>query len=155
MKLHLIRHGKASNYIGELDFDRPLSEKGINQAKALGNFLEYKLVNNEVWCSDAVRTSETLSIIQDHVSFVKTNHRADFYLAQKEILLNQLWDNSSTNDVVIVGHNFGLSDLLNYFTDELILMQTGEYICIDFGELTLRESSKNTGVICDQFRFTP
>lgn len=155
MKLHLIRHGKASHSIGELDFDRPLSEKGRSQAKALGEFLEDKLVNSEVWCSDAVRTNETLSIIKDHVSFVKINHRTGFYLAQKEILLTQIWNNASTNDIVIVGHNFGISDLLNYFTDELIMMQAGEYICIDFGELTLAESSKNTGTICEQFRFTP
>ncbi len=155
MKLHLIRHGKAAHSIGELDFNRPLSEKGRSQAEALGKYLKKKVDNCAVWCSDANRTRETLELISKVVNFGETNYKADFYLAEKELMLGQLWKDSSQVDRVIVGHNFGISDLLGYFTGELILMQTGEYICIDFGDLTLVESSKNTGTICDQFRFTP
>ena len=152
MKLHIIRHAKAAAPRGEFDIDRPLSEKGIKQAIALSNYLQNKLINCSVICSEAKRTRETLKYISEKVDFKSVAHRIDFYLCEKEVIMNELWKNESQQELVIVGHNFGISDLVNYFTDELLQMQTGEYICIDFGELSLQECSKSTGTIVDRFR---
>ncbi len=64
MKLHLIRHGKAEQgTIETTDINRKLSAKGIKQTTQLGNYLT-KLNDIEVWCSDAIRTRETLFSIQ-------------------------------------------------------------------------------------------
>ena len=154
MKLHLIRHAKATSQVGTNDISRKLSTKGILQAKGLSEYLNGKIDGCLIWCSDAARTRQTLNIIEKEFSIEKIKYKIDFYLCPKEIMLQQIWNSSLNKDLVIIGHNYGISDLLNYFTGEMISMQTGEYICIDFGELTLAESSKNTGVICDQFRFT-
>ena len=67
-------------------------------------------------------------------------------------MLEQLWNNTQESEILIVGHNFGISDLLNYYTGETILLGTCEYVCIDFGALKISESSKETGTISNQFR---
>ncbi|MBL1278754.1 MAG: histidine phosphatase family protein [Fluviicola sp.] len=152
MKLYLIRHAKAVSSSGELDVDRILASKGLEQSEALSVYLCGKLENTTVWCSEANRTRETFKIIAENSHFTDVLYRLDFYLCDKETMLEQLWKNSNEKDVLIVGHNFGISDLLNYFTDESISMRTGEYFCIDFGELSLKESSKSTGRIVDGFR---
>ena len=153
MKLHVIRHAKAASSIGESDFDRPLAQKGTLQAQELARYLQGKIENTTVWCSDAKRTRESFDLIKMNSSFKDILYKVDFYLCEKEVMLEQIWNNAPEGDLIIIGHNFGISDLVNYFTDELILMRTGEYICIDFGELSLKESSKDTGRISDQFRF--
>jgi len=151
MKLHLIRHAKA-NYPKEmLDFDRSLSEKGRWQAEKLADYLSSKLLPSDVWCSAAQRAKETFSFIEKGHSFFNKRIVNELYLCPKDFFLKELWSLGQKEDLLIVGHNFGISDLVNYFTGELLLMDTGEYICIDFGELNLNESSKDTGTIIDRF----
>ena len=153
MKLHLIRHAKAEKPSGQSDISRNLAEKGIKQSIGLSEYLKDKLSNTIVWCSDANRTRETLKYISKNNDFNSIHYKIDLYLCSKETMLEQIWNTSADKDIVIIGHNFGISDLANYFTKELLLMQTGSYICIDFGNLMLKESSINTGRIVDQFRF--
>lgn len=152
MKLHLIRHGKAEN--GSLDmhdFDRKLAPKGIKQTIELGKHLA-KHKGLEVWCSDALRTRETLLSLQKSCQFSEVKHFIDLYLCSQEDMLAHLWKRTSNDDLVIVGHNFGISDLLSYFTEEMLEMRTSEYYCLDFGDLSSNETSKGTAIIIDQYR---
>ena len=152
MKLHLIRHGKAENGSAETnDFNRKLTSKGIKQTTELGIYLT-KLNNTEVWCSDAIRTRETLDSLQKSCHFTDVKHFIDLYLCSKDDLLAHLWKRNSFDDLIIVGHNFGISDLLSYFTEERLEMRTSEYYCLDFGELASNETSQGTGTIVDQYR---
>ena len=151
MKLHLIRHGKAVTSSGKEDHSRTLSEKGVEQIKRLSEYLGEKLNNVEAWSSSAARTIETLEILSEEIVLANTKIIDAFYLCNKEAYLDKIWRDSNDLDLVIVGHNFGISDLVNYFSDELILMNTAEYICIDFNNLTLKESSKGTGIIVDRY----
>ncbi len=151
MKLHLVRHANAKSSDGVLDFNRILSGKGKLQAKNLANYLVNKKLPNEVWCSSASRTIETLSYIEKSHIFSKKKEMGELYLCSKDVYLKELWQKKTSHDLLIVGHNFGISDLVNYFTGELIVMSTAEYICIDFGGLNLSESSKDTGTIIERF----
>lgn len=152
MKLHLLRHAKASQNYDGLDIDRKLNKKGLAQADALGPFIKKHLNSPVVWCSDAIRTRMTLDGIKDSIQPSSISYKADFYLCNKDTILEQLWNNSTESELLIVGHNFGISDLLNYLTGSDILLRTCEYVCIDFNKLKLSESSRETGVIITQFR---
>jgi len=111
-----------------------------------------RLNSPEVWCSEATRTRMTLEGIKDVILPSSISYKADFYLCNKDTILEQLWNNSPESELLIVGHNFGISDLLNYLTGAEILLRTSEYVCIDFDQLKLSESSQETGEIITQFR---
>ena len=151
MKLHLIRHGKAVKYNGKDDHSRTLSKKGVGQIERLTEYLGDTLNNVEAWSSSSARTIGTLEILSNEIDFADEKIIDAFYLCSKEDYLDKIWKNSNELDIVIIGHNFGISDLVNYLSDELTLMSTGEYICLDFNSLSLKESSKGTGIIVDRF----
>lgn len=153
MKLHLVRHGKAERESRSgHDFDRALSDKGIAQTMDLGKYLASKVGELEVWCSDAARTRETLESISKSCKLQSPKYFVDLYLCPKQDLLAHLWKRESKEDLIIIGHNFGISDLLGYFVEGSVEMRTSEYYCIDFGELASNETSQDTGIITDQYR---
>jgi len=152
MKLHLVRHGDAeiTSKSGK-DFDRLLSERGLKQTQGLGLYLKNKITNSEFWCSDAARTRETLASIANTCPIHRPMYLKSLYLCSKQDLLHHIWKRESSKDLLIVGHNFGISDLLSYFVDDSIEMQTAEYYCIDFKELASNETFQGTGIIADHF----
>jgi len=154
MKIHLIRHAKTLQpEFNERDFDRHLMEKGKRQAIALGDYLNSKGVSCEVWCSESVRTKETLELIKEKCNLPDTIYLLDLYLCSKSTFLEKLWKDKSNEDLIIVGHNFGISDLAIYFLDDEIELRTGEYICIDFGNYARNETSNGLGKLSDRWRF--
>ena len=50
----------------------------------------------------------------------------------KKTYLKLIWQENHPDDLVLIGHNFGISDLANYFLDNQIELRTAEYICIEF-----------------------
>ena len=153
MKIHLIRHAEPNHSADSgKDLDRTLTGIGIEQAKALGKHLASKLENCEVWCSKAQRTLQTLEGLRESVSLGECRFFLDFHLCPKNTFLHYLWQSDSNEDLVIIGHNFGISDLLSYFTNEDITMDTSEYICIEFENLGRKGLSQGTGIIIDRYR---
>lgn len=153
MKLHLIRHAKANKSSDSgSDRDRSLSERGKLQAHALQKWIEQKTIEARVLCSEAKRTIETFEIINEKGSFHDINFLSEFYLCSYKTYLNQICKYKEEKDLIIVGHNFGISDLVNYFCETEIEMQTGEYICIDFKDLSWEETFRGTGIISNRYR---
>lgn len=154
MKLHLIRHAKTLQAeFNERDFNRHLMEKGKDQAEALGEYLNNQNISCAVWCSEATRTKETLVILQKKCQFSEITYSTDLYLCSKRTFLEKLWLDKSNEDLIIVGHNFGISDLATYFLNEDIEMRTGEYLCIDFGNYARNETSNGLGKLLNRWRF--
>jgi phosphohistidine phosphatase len=154
MKLHLIRHAKTQQQsISGKDFDRKLLPKGINQANVLSNFLALKGVQFELtWCSTAVRTQETFSILRFNNDLGKIVFSDEFYLCDKETLLAKIWDLDHGNDLLIIGHNDGISTFASYLLDDTINLRTSEYLCIEFHTTSWNTVSRGTGVIVDSYR---
>lgn len=153
MKLHLIRHAKTLQAtFNENDFNRRLMEKGISQAHALADYLKSKSISSEVWCSEAARTKETLVILNEKCHFKNVSYSKELYLCSKRTFLELLWQDSSDQDLIIIGHNFGISDLATYFLNEDLEMRTGEYICIDFENYARNETSSGLGQLIDRWR---
>ena len=154
MKIHLIRHAKADSSVDSgKDFDRKLSPKGIVQVNVLAHFLhDLKIKPEIIFCSSASRTRETLSIIQHKISLGKISYFEDLYLCDREIFLSKIWELKNHKELLIVGHNDGISALASYLSDEPFMMKTGEYTCIEFKADSWQEVSRGTGRVIAHFR---
>jgi phosphohistidine phosphatase len=71
-QIYILRHAKSSWDNKDLaDFDRPLSNRGENDAKKLCSFLKKinGIVIDKVMCSNAKRTKETFDLVADGFNF--------------------------------------------------------------------------------------
>lgn len=156
MKLYLIRHGKAEvTARSGRDFDRALAAKGHKQCEHLGKYLCEEEFSKDliVWCSDALRTKESLLYVRSGgVKLPKAIYSKELYLCSQDDLLKKIWSQDHNLDIMIIGHNFGISELAEYFSDDFIELRTGEYICIEFDLSTWEEACRATGTIVDRYR---
>lgn len=154
MKIHLLRHAKTEQLSSSgKDFDRKLKDRGILQSKELAQFLISNQIHElETWCSTAKRTRQTLTHLTASLKPSKLEFMDDLYLCEQETFLKKLWDLNRENDLFIIGHNDGLSDLASYFADEMIHLSTCEYICFSFSADSWAELSRGTGTIVSRFR---
>lgn len=154
MKLHLIRHAKTDpTSISGKDFDRKLLPKGIIQANVLGYYLTAKLVRPfETFCSSAIRTKETLTILQSILDLGKIHLLDDLYLSDREVYLKILWELKHDKDILFIGHNDGISEFASYLLDEDLSMKTSGYLCIEFTAKGWEEVSRGTGKLLSEFR---
>ncbi len=117
-KIILIRHADAvDNHT--LDSERTLSTLGEEQLVLLKeNFAALNLSNElPVYVSSSLRTQKTLNAIQDVLSIKRIYVENKLYLASKDTLLNKIQSQShEMTDIVIIGHNPGLSDLVSYLS---------------------------------------
>jgi len=122
-QLLIIRHASADwPRNTQSDFERPLKEEGMAEANKLGLFLKgNKITPDHVLCSPANRTKSTFSIInhylnvsEDLISFNKDIYEASYKTLFK--VLTKL--DNEYNTVTLVGHNNGISDLINYLLDD-------------------------------------
>lgn len=154
MKIHLLRHAKTEQLsTSGKDFDRKLKDRGALQSKEMAQFLSSNEIHSlETWCSTAKRTRQTFSYLSDVLNPSQLEFMDDLYLCEQETFLKKLWDLNQTNDLFIIGHNDGLSDLASYFADEMIHLCTCEYICFSFSADSWAELSRGTGIIANRFR---
>tara|TARA_Y100000991_G_scaffold81463_1_gene61495 strand:+ start:12915 stop:13397 length:483 start_codon:yes stop_codon:yes gene_type:complete len=146
LKLYLVRHANAlESSLG--DYERALSEKGKNQCIELKNFIVLKEIdlNNKVYCSAAKRTKGTHSLIFNRSK--KVSFHKSLYLASSNDLLAFLCSLQSKEDIFLIGHNNGLSDLASYLTGKSVGMKTAACVEIDFPFQNSKFISKGTGEI--------
>lgn len=113
--LTLIRHAKSSWDQPLSDFDRPLKRRGINDAKALGEWLAANRIAFDCFVSSpAQRALETAELI---IAEMKPNAPElitdqEIYLASSSKLLKIISQfDEHCGNVALVGHNPGISDL--------------------------------------------
>lgn len=146
-----MRHGDALfSAPSRKDFDRELSPRGRKQVTATSNYI-HKINVSQVFCSEATRTRQSFSILNEAGEFPNITYSHDLYLSPLAIYLKFIWEINGGTDILLVGHNFGISELANYFSDDLIEMSTAEYICIEFNCDNWTETSRGTGTIIDRF----
>lgn len=118
--LYLFRHAKSSwddPYLD--DFARPLSKRGQKSAPLMGQVMKERGVRPEViLCSPARRTEQTAALALKSAR-IKADPVFDsrVYLASAATLLNILAElDDDLNSVLLIGHNPGMSDLLELLT---------------------------------------
>lgn len=154
MKLYLIRHAKTEKIaVSGNDFDRELAEKGRLQAEKLNDVItKFDFKNVDVWCSDAQRTKQTLSFIDTHFPSTNIEFKNELYLAPSAEIKKLIWNTESDKDLLIIGHNEGISDIASYFLGEEIHLKTSTLIQITFEAKSRQEWSADLGKIQTIFR---
>jgi phosphohistidine phosphatase len=154
LRLHLLRHAKTeiSSPTGE-DFDRELMIKGIIQANMTGLFFQINAIEpKKILCSSAKRTVQTLDIVRHSFPVAPVHLDAKLYLADRESLLEQIWKQKNSNDMLLIGHNEGISNLASYLSGEDINLKTCAYVCVSFPFEHWNEISHGTGTIDLKYR---
>jgi phosphohistidine phosphatase len=154
MRLHILRHAKTeiSSDSGK-DFDRILMNKGLTQANIMGSILKERGIEvYETYCSDASRALQTAQIVSKFINIGRLSYKNELYLADREMILALLWKNKHNKDILIIGHNEGLSRFAAYLTDQPIHLKTCEYLCVEFQANAWKETSMGTGKIIANYR---
>ena len=154
MILHLLRHAKTEirSHSGK-DIDRSLLLKGIIQSNMMSTYFQRsELVFPVALCSVATRTRQTLEIVSSFTPLEKVNFVEQLYLADRESILHLIWSQDHKKDLLIIGHNDGLSELASYLTDDYIELKTCGYMAISFEADSWKEISHGLGTIKDAFR---
>jgi len=154
LKLIIVRHAKT-NQISKSgsDYDRSLLPRGIAQANDLKKHFENTDFGiAEIHVSSAKRTQETFKLIEHAFKNVPIHSWENLYLASSGEILELICQLNHTKNILLIGHNFGISDLVNYLCDSDIILATGELIELTFELDSWNELSKSTGVIARRYR---
>jgi phosphohistidine phosphatase len=113
----LIRHAKSSRDIVDLeDFYRPLAERGIKNAMAMGNYLKNIALKPElILCSSSHRTVSTWALLTKVAGWDKTKilFSHSLYLCSATDIAKSI--NSLSNNysfISIIGHEPSLSEFI-------------------------------------------
>lgn len=123
-QLILLRHAHAESAAsGQDDLERPLSETGLAEARAAGDWLrEHGLQPDRVLSSSALRTRQTLTALGD-IGAAEVHEDASIYAASPGILVALADANRDAERLLLVGHNPGLEQLAALMHSG----QTGDY----------------------------
>lgn len=121
-KLHLIRHAKSSWSDGALaDIDRPLNKRGLKSCKVMAEQIVKAGCNFEhVFCSPAARAQTTIEQLSQGLPEQDITWQTDQALYTFDVWDLRTWCyalDDALSEVVIVGHNSALTDLINSFGD--------------------------------------
>ena len=121
-RITLLRHAKSDwGNPSQNDFERPLNQRGESNAKLIGARLKKAGVRPSlIISSDAVRAITTARLIARNIGypieFIQPDH--GLYLASPAGIIEVIegegeGEGENYNDVMVVGHNPGLTELAN------------------------------------------
>ena len=124
-EIYILRHAKSSWDNSNLsDFERPLADRGISDAKKMSKFLkDMNIKIDKVLCSNAIRAKETFDLTADGFNFEidKATYLDKLYFGDTKNIIQDLRElDESLNNILIVGHNPTLHYLVEILTNELI-----------------------------------
>jgi len=133
-KLLLIRHAKAEKDIAGKDFDRPLKYPGIQDARFMADRIkEQSIVPQLIVTSPALRTKTTAEIFADAFKLPEPKTDKSIYEASQQTWLKVINKLSESYDfIAVVGHNPGVSYILQYLTGETREVHTSTVALIEF-----------------------
>lgn len=116
-KLILVRHGKSSWEYSVSDRDRPLSERGINDAQLVsGKVLAQNIQIDAIFSSPANRALHTATIFLRQLDFPFENFSLvnDLYDFSGDEVLEFVQNlNNQLNSVMVFGHNHAFTHIAN------------------------------------------
>ncbi|NLO71211.1 MAG: hypothetical protein GX102_09830 [Porphyromonadaceae bacterium] len=137
--LIILRHGKAElHQFGMSDYDRGLMSRGVKNSVAMGKFIAKKWgIPQLVLSSSAKRAYETAVLAAEGLGINRNEIQVDdnlYLVSERRILriLSELPD--EIESCLLVGHNPGLTDLINYFEVWLDNLPTASAACFTFKE---------------------
>lgn len=133
--LLLLRHAKSSwKDIDVRDFDRPLNQRGLKAAPAIGRLIKKrKLQPDLVLSSPAERARQTTQLVIEAAG-LKAELRYDERIYEASVarllgVVSELDDEAGI--IMLVGHNPGFEELLEALTGEAHKLSTAALACIE------------------------
>ena len=125
-KIYIIRHAKSSwEYENIKDIDRPLKERGIQDAYLIAKILKNKIPKpNAFLTSSANRALSTAIIFANVFNFAMSNLyiKKELYDFSDKYLIKTIKAlDDAYNSVFIFSHDHGINDFVNCFGNEAIL----------------------------------
>ncbi len=135
-KLIIVRHCKSSwSDMSLSDFDRPLNNRGTND----GDLMSGKLIENLssvdlLLSSSSNRTVLTSKFFIDKININKIKYEDELYHADYKTIINKIKKvDNIINKLMIIGHNPGLTYLVNHFSKiRLYNLPTTGIVIFDF-----------------------
>ena len=152
-EIYVLRHAKSSWDNSNLrDFERPLADRGISDAKKMSKFLkDMNLKIDKVLCSNAIRAKETFDLTADGFNFEidKATYSDKLYFGDMTTIIQDLKElDESLNNILIVGHNPTLHYLVEILTNESInrfttcnlatISHDGEWVSLNSQQCSLK-----------------
>jgi phosphohistidine phosphatase len=121
--LYLMRHAKSDwHSAAGSDFERPLNQRGIKDALRMGQYLQQQnILPSLILSSPAERAKQTALAVVDILGMKseQIQFNKDLYLADRSSLLRILQSvPNATDSVLLVAHNPGLDDLVEWLAAE-------------------------------------
>lgn len=136
--LIIVRHSKANWDYDELnDYNRPLTEIGKEKAVLIGKLIKEKQHDSPslIITSSAKRAYSTALLIAQQVGYDSDNidKHEDLYLAWSPDIIKKIYSlPGEVESCIIVGHNPGLTDLINNLGVRLDYLPTASAVCFTF-----------------------
>jgi phosphohistidine phosphatase len=148
-QLIIIRHGKSTWELPVRDYDRVLTQRGINDAHLIGKALsEIDVQPDAIWSSTASRALQTATIVTEYIdyNFKKLKLRRDLYTFDSNDLLKIIATcDDSLNSLIIFSHNHGITDLVNQMgSTKFDNVPTSGVVAIDFDTISWSALDKGT-----------
>ena len=125
-RLILMRHAKSSwKYPDLSDHERPLKKRGRKAAvKIAKELIRLEWIPDKLFSSDSVRTKETWARMNKHIKDVDVEYSRKFYHSKPKKIMKNIPDELNYNTIMILGHNPGCADFLEYLCGEWHRMPT-------------------------------
>jgi phosphohistidine phosphatase len=147
--LLLLRHAKAVSGSDSLrDLDRSLNDQGRRQAESVGKYLKEQNIDLDLVLSSTARrareTTELVLAAAECVTEVRYDPR--IYEASRQQLLEVVSEiEEDKSQVLLVGHNPGLEELLQRLTGCFESMGTGTLAKVDLKSSHWNEAADHEG----------
>lgn len=147
--LILIRHAKSSWDAPLVDKDRPLSQRGINDAHLVASEVEEHLPKSYiVWSSTAKRAKNTAYIFAQNLSIPLETivFKDDLYTFDAKNLEKVIKScNNQFDNLILFGHNDAITNFVNTFGNHAVdNVPTSGFVSLSFQEDDWKDIRKGT-----------
>jgi phosphohistidine phosphatase len=152
--LYIIRHAKTERIqSNQRDFDRELTDRGLRQCLDLAKHLVEKPIACElILVSSAKRTRMTYDALNNSLVSNQTLFLEELYLASSNEIFKSISEyGTKNNNVLLIGHNDGISDLVSYFLDYYQHVPTSGYLHFQFDVEDWGYIVKGSGILKDSY----
>ena len=132
----LMRHGKAEDGYDKSDFDRDLEAKGQKKTLKVAEFLKARNIKPQlILSSTANRTMQTSEIVAHTLKITENAiiNTKSLYLASADQMLNEIYSlDDHINEIMLVGHNPGISGLAAYLSNsDIAWLSTSAIVAVE------------------------
>jgi phosphohistidine phosphatase len=152
--LLIVRHAKSSwESQSQADFDRPLNERGIRNAPEMARRLVLRGLTPEyILTSPAIRAISTARLMS--TQFGKSDDLlmvdATIYEASRQDLYRLISrQNPDHSILMIIGHNPGMSDFLNWLCDTDEILSTAAVAQVEIDSKKWNSWERGSGKLID------